>query len=107
MSHEEITTEALVEGPVERVWQRWMEPDHITQSDRLYRALLADGGEESPCAWLTDRCGVSWQIVPDALPCMLGANDRDAVGRAMQAMLKMTKIDIAELESAFRGKENS
>lgn len=73
------------------------------ETDRLWSALLADGGEESQCAWLTDRFGVSWQIVPDALPRLLGAEDRDAAGRAMQAMLKMRKINIATLEAAFRG----
>ena len=51
----------------------------------------------------TDRFGVSWQIIPDALPRMLGADDREAGGRAMQAMLQMKKIDIAALEAAFRG----
>lgn len=73
------------------------------ETDRLWSALLADGGEESQCAWLTDRFGVSWQIVPDALPLMIGADDRDAAGRAIQAMLQMKKIDIAALEAAFRG----
>ncbi len=73
------------------------------ETDRLWGALLADGGEESMCAWLTDRFGVSWQVVPDALPRMIGANDREAANRALQAMLKMRKIDIAELEAAFRG----
>lgn len=77
------------------------------ETDRLWTALLADGGEESQCGWLTDRFGVSWQIVPDALPRMLGADDREAAGRAMQAMLKMKKIDIAALEAAFNGEENS
>lgn len=52
---------------------------------------------------ITDRFGVSWQIVPDALPRMLGAEDREAAGRTMQAMLQMKKIDIAALEAAFRG----
>jgi predicted 3-demethylubiquinone-9 3-methyltransferase (glyoxalase superfamily) len=77
------------------------------ETDRLWSALLANGGQERPCAWLTDRFGVSWQIVPDALPRMLGADDRDAAGRAMRAMLKMKKIDIAALEAAFRGNGDS
>lgn len=76
------------------------------ETDKLWNALLADGGEESQCAWLTDRFGVSWQIIPDALPRMLGADDRDAAGRAMQAMLQMKKIDIAALEAAFRGSDS-
>jgi predicted 3-demethylubiquinone-9 3-methyltransferase (glyoxalase superfamily) len=73
------------------------------ETDQLWGALVADGGEESMCGWLTDRFGVSWQIVPDALPRMLGADDRKAADRAMQAMLKMKKINIAQLETAFVG----
>lgn len=72
------------------------------ETDRLWNALLAGGGEESMCGWLMDRFGVSWQIVPAALPSMLGADDREAAGRALQAMLRMKKIDIAALEAAFR-----
>ena len=73
------------------------------ETDRLWDALLADGGEASRCAWLTDRFGVSWQVVPEALSSMLAAEDREAAGRTMQAMLQMSKIDIATLEAAFRG----
>lgn len=73
------------------------------ETDRLWNALLADGGSESQCGWLKDRFGLSWQIVPEVLPRMLGDADRAAAGRAMQAMLSMRKIDIAALEAAFRG----
>lgn len=73
------------------------------ETDRLWAALTTDGGSESECSWLKDRFGVSWQIVPEALMRMLGAADRAAADRAMQAMLKMRKIDVAALETAFRG----
>ena len=74
------------------------------ETDRLWGALTADGGREGRCAWLKDRFGVSWQIVPSVLPNMLGSSDRDAAGRALEAMMRMTKIEIALLESAYAGK---
>ena len=70
-------------------------------TDRLWSALTADGGSEGRCAWLKDRFGVSWQIVPQILPKLLGATDRQAADRALQAMLKMSKIDIKALDAAF------
>lgn len=73
------------------------------ETDKLWNALIADGGAESRCAWCKDRFGVSWQIVPEALPKMLGSSDRPAADRAMNAMLQMNKIDIATLETAFNG----
>ncbi len=71
------------------------------ETDRLWNALTADGGCESQCGWLKDRYGVSWQIVPKALPRLMGDPDKEAAGRAMQAMMKMVKIDIAALQEAF------
>lgn len=71
--------------------------------DRLWVALIADGGSPSQCAWLKDRFGVSWQIVPRQLGEMLGDPDRERAGRAMEAMLKMTKIDVAAMRRAFDG----
>ena len=64
---------------------------------------LTAGGEEQPCAWLKDKFGVSWQIVPRQLMQMITADDREKAGRAVQAMLQMKKIDIDGLERAFNG----
>lgn len=63
---------------------------------------LSAGGSEVECGWLTDKFGVSWQIVPDSLLAMLGDPDRAAVQRAFSAMLTMKKLDMARLEQAFR-----
>ena len=71
--------------------------------DRYWTALIDDGGEPSVCGWLKDRYGLSWQVIPKQLPEMLQNSDRAAAKRAMEAMLKMTKIEVAELERAFAG----
>jgi predicted 3-demethylubiquinone-9 3-methyltransferase (glyoxalase superfamily) len=65
-----------------------------------YWTRLAEGGEEGPCGWLKDPFGVSWQVVPTRLFELLGDPDPARVNRAMQAMLKMGKLDIAEMERA-------
>jgi predicted 3-demethylubiquinone-9 3-methyltransferase (glyoxalase superfamily) len=67
--------------------------------DRYWDAL-SDGGEQGPCGWLKDRFGVSWQIVPTALPRLLADLDRERSQRVMAAMLTMGKIEIDELERA-------
>jgi len=67
--------------------------------DRYWNAL-SEGGEKGPCGWLKDRFGVSWQVVPTALPRLLGDPDRQKAQRVMQAMLSMGKIEIDELERA-------
>jgi len=68
-----------------------------------YWSRLGDGGSFQPCGWLRDRFGVSWQIIPTALSRMLQDKDRARAGRAMQAMMKMSKIDIAALQAAYEG----
>jgi len=68
-----------------------------------YWSTLSEGGEEGPCGWLKDRFGISWQIVPSALPRLLGDPDPEVARRVMEVMLGMRKIDIAELERAAAG----
>jgi predicted 3-demethylubiquinone-9 3-methyltransferase (glyoxalase superfamily) len=70
--------------------------------DDLWDKLSA-GGEPGPCGWLKDKFGLSWQIIPDALPRLMGDKDRAKAGRVMQAMLTMGKIDIAGLQRAYDG----
>jgi predicted 3-demethylubiquinone-9 3-methyltransferase (glyoxalase superfamily) len=67
--------------------------------DRYWDAL-GEGGEHGPCGWLKDKFGVSWQIVPSALPRLLGDPDREKSQRVMRAMMSMKKLEIAELERA-------
>ena len=71
--------------------------------DRLWDALIADGGAPSRCGWLTDRWGLSWQITPRALIAAINDPDRTAAKRAFDAMMTMGKIDIAAIEAARRG----
>ena len=66
-----------------------------------YWARLSDGGEEVQCGWLTDRFGVSWQIVPTVMFTLLQGKDAAGSARAMQAMMKMKKLDIAVLKRAY------
>jgi predicted 3-demethylubiquinone-9 3-methyltransferase (glyoxalase superfamily) len=68
--------------------------------DYFWNTLIGDGGEESQCGWLKDRYGLSWQIIPTALFRLLSDPDPGRSQRAMEAMLKMQKIEIAELERA-------
>ncbi len=68
--------------------------------DRLWDALTADGGEPGPCGWLKDRFGLSWQIVPHRLDELLNDPDPERARRAMEAMLTMGKLEVAELEKA-------
>ncbi len=73
------------------------------ETDRLWEALTADGGEEGRCAWLADRCGVSWQIVPRALIDGLMSDDATAAERVFQAILTMNETEPADIEAALRG----
>ena len=71
--------------------------------DRLWNGLIAGGGEPSRCGWLLDKYGVSWQVIPSALGECLSDPDPARAKRSLEAMNKMTKIEIAQLESAREG----
>ncbi len=71
------------------------------ETDRYWNAIVGSGGKESNCGWCKDRWGLSWQITPRALTQALAAGGAES-GRAFQAMMKMTKIDVAAIEAARR-----
>lgn len=71
--------------------------------DELWGKLFAGGGVPSQCGWLTDRFGLSWQIVPNVLNQLLTDKDRTKSDRVREAMLGMIKLDIAALEKAHTG----
>jgi len=77
--------------------------ENQTEIDRYWNALL-DGGTPEQCGWLKDRFGLSWQIVPTVLGDMMADRDRAKAKRAADAMLKMVKLDIATLQSAYTGR---
>jgi 2-polyprenyl-6-hydroxyphenyl methylase/3-demethylubiquinone-9 3-methyltransferase len=73
------------------------------ETDRLWNAIVGNGGEESACGWCKDKWGLSWQITPRVLMEAVTDPDRAAAKRAFQAMMQMGKIDIAAIEAARRG----
>ena len=77
-----------------------MECADQAEVDKYWNALTADGGEESRCGWLKDKWGLSWQIVPKRLGEVLSNPDPVKAKAAMDAMLQMNKISIAELDAA-------
>jgi len=77
--------------------------DEQAELDRLWEAHLTNGGVAQQCGWLKDRWGLYWQITPRTLFEMMRSPDRAAGRRAMEAMMKMEKLDIAALQKAFEG----
>ena len=71
--------------------------------DRVWAALIADGGEEGPCGWCKDRFGLSWQVVPQGMDAVFSDPDKAKAERAFQAMMGMKKLDIAALQAAADG----
>jgi predicted 3-demethylubiquinone-9 3-methyltransferase (glyoxalase superfamily) len=80
-----------------------IECEDQAEVDRYWDALVADGGEHSVCGWLKDRFGLSWQVVPRRLNELVNGDDPAGAERAMEAMLQMTKLDVAALEAAYAG----
>jgi predicted 3-demethylubiquinone-9 3-methyltransferase (glyoxalase superfamily) len=77
--------------------------DTQAEIDELWDKLIAGGGAPSRCGWLKDKYGLSWQIIPNALGEMLSDKDVEKSGRCMNAMLQMSKLDLAKLRAAFNG----
>jgi predicted 3-demethylubiquinone-9 3-methyltransferase (glyoxalase superfamily) len=77
--------------------------DDQAETDRYWSAIVDNGGEESQCGWCRDRWGFAWQITPRALLEATNSGDAAAAKRAMDAMMTMTKIDIAAIEAAAQG----
>jgi len=73
------------------------------ETDRLWNAIVGNGGKEKQCGWCEDKWGLSWQITPRALIEAVTSPDRAAAKRAFEAMMSMTKIDIATIEAARKG----
>ena len=77
--------------------------DDQAETDRLWNAIVGNGGQESACGWCKDKWGLNWQITPRALTDAVADPDRAAAKRAFEAMMAMRKIDIATIEAARRG----
>ena len=77
--------------------------DDQAETDRLWSAVVGNGGQESACGWCRDKWGLSWQITPRALIAAINDPDRTAAKRAFDAMMTMGKIDVAAIEAARRG----
>jgi 2-polyprenyl-6-hydroxyphenyl methylase/3-demethylubiquinone-9 3-methyltransferase len=77
--------------------------DDQAETDRLWNAVVGNGGAESECGWCRDRWGISWQITPRALLDAVTGSDAAAAKRVFEAMMPMKKIDIAAIEAARRG----
>ena len=77
--------------------------DDQVETDRLWNAIVGNGGQESACGWCKDKWGLSWQITPRILMDSLADPDRALAKRVFEAMMEMRKIDVAKIEAAVRG----
>lgn len=81
----------------------FVEVETQQEIDFYWDRLMADGGRPDRCGWLQDKYGLSWQVIPKALPQLITDSNRDKAKRALDAMLQMTKIDLAALQRAHAG----
>ncbi|HXR02511.1 MAG TPA: VOC family protein [Pseudomonas sp.] len=77
--------------------------DNQAETDRLWHTIIDNGGQASACGWCKDKWGLSWQITPRALTAAITHPDKAAARRAFDAMMSMTRIDIALIEAALKG----
>jgi predicted 3-demethylubiquinone-9 3-methyltransferase (glyoxalase superfamily) len=103
LGREFLALDAHAHQPFTEAISFFVECESQDEVDYYWNALQAGGGREQMCGWLKDRFGVSWQVIPRALGRYLSDGDRGRAERVMQAMLKMRKIVIAELDRAYAG----
>lgn len=97
---------ALNAGPMFKLTEAvslWVKCEDQKEIDRIWDAILKNGGKEQACGWVKDQWGLCWQVVPAALDKMLTDPDEARRGRVLQAVWDMIKLDIATLEAAYRG----
>ncbi|MEZ2129417.1 MULTISPECIES: VOC family protein [unclassified Sinorhizobium] len=98
-----VALNAHSHAPYNEAFSFLVETESQEETDYYWEALTANGGKEQPCGWLTDRFGVYWQVTPTTLLQMIADPDGEKASRVMQAMYKMRKIIIADLERAYHG----
>lgn len=97
---------ALNAGPMFKLNQAvslWVKCDDQAEIDRIWHAILTNGGKEQACGWVQDKWGLCWQVIPVALEKMLSDPDEARRNRVLQAVWSMIKLDIAQLEKAYQG----
>ncbi|GAA2154094.1 putative 3-demethylubiquinone-9 3-methyltransferase (glyoxalase superfamily) [Humibacillus xanthopallidus] len=101
--HEVTGLNAGPEFQLNEAFSFYLRVDGQDEVDRYWEILTADGGEPGPCGWCKDKFGVSWKVIPRELEELSGDYTTAANQRVCQAMLKMGKIDVAELRAAYDG----
>ena len=89
-------------APYNQAFSFQVETEDQAETDYYWDALCAGGGQERPCGWLTDKFGVYWQVTPSVLLRRVADPDKEKAARVLQAMYRMKKIIIADIERAYR-----